>query len=418
MHIAFINREKEIHALSSVKDTGLAVVYGRRRIGKTRLLNEWLQRHGGLYSQSIMASREMQVRQLYLDIKDALGLDIEPKDWSEVFALLTATKRKLIVCIDEFPYLVATDPSLPSILQRWLDHKNNNVFLILSGSSQRMMHDVFLNKNAPLYGRARKILHIGPMDYPHFCQALKLKVDTKKSFLLFALVGGIPRYWEFIHKEDSVIAVAEDLYFNYAALLENEPAKLLSDEKIDGIMPVNILEAIGRGSTKPSEIAARIGTAQTNLSRVLQLLKDMSIVQRDIPFGESERNTKRSLYKIVDPVLRFWYTSYSPHRSRWFHYSEAEKMELLNLHASTVFEDVYRARFPTSKRYWENHIEFDLVEPLNKKNICIHEVKFKTLDQRERDALKVQLKEKHQRSKLSRFQAEVQIADLSLLAQW
>ena len=102
---------------------------------------------------------------------------------------------------------------------------------------------------------------------------------------------------------------------------------------------LSLLEVIGRGAEKPSEMASRLGTVQTNLSRLLQQLLDASVLTREIPFGESARSTKKTRYRIQDPTLRFWFRVYSPHRTRWQRYSKTEKTKLLHDHASTVFED-------------------------------------------------------------------------------
>lgn len=401
--IRFVNREKEIKQLSLLQDKkGLLVVFGRRRVGKTRLLTEWLNKQHGIYTQAIQASADIQVKQVFQDIKPHLDFNIEPKSWQELFELLDLTREKIILCIDEFPYLVSSDLSLPSVLQRWLDHrKNPDIMLIIAGSSQRMMHEIFLSRNAPLYGRAEKILHIMPMKYTAFCKALNIKPDSPSAFNLFALVGGIPRYWEFIDKSVSLIKNAESLYFGYAPYLEQEPLKLLSDEKIEGITPINILEAVGRGASKLSSIASIIGTKQTNLSRILQRLTDMSILKRDIPFGESERNSKKSLYTISDPVIRFWYSVYSPHRSRWQYYSESEKMKLLAGHVSTVFEDYCRERRNGAKRYWEKNCEFDWVIELNKNQLQIGEVKYSRISSATRNRISEKIKKTFDQSRLA-----------------
>ncbi|MFC1595817.1 ATP-binding protein [Candidatus Margulisiibacteriota bacterium] len=415
----FVNRKDELRELSELsKKRGLIVLYGRRRLGKTRLLIEWLKKKKGFYSQAIQATSQIQIKQIYEDIQDLFDTNIIPKSWLEFFDLLDFTKKETILCIDEFPYLAASDPSLPSIIQRWLDHrKNKTITLVLTGSSQRMMNDIFLNRNAPLYGRASRIINIHPMAYSHFCEALKLKQQDKSAFILYSLVGGVPRYWEFINKKYSIIKNTEELFFDFSAYLENEPFKLLSDEKIEGLTPINILEAIGRGAMRPSEIASRIGTKQTNLSRILQVLQDMAIIKREISFGESERDSKKSIYKIVDPAIRFWYTIYSPHRSRWFNYSTAKKMELITLHSSTVFEDSFRALHRGSKRYWEKDIEFDFVDEKNKKEIIIYEVKFKTLSNTEKYHITNSLENNFNSSKLAdKYKlAGYEIYDLSSL---
>src|SRR5271156_1341818 len=170
MELTFTNRTGELKELdAAARAGGLLVVFGRRRVGKTRLLTKWLKPNDGLYSQAIEAASAIQIEQVMRDIGAALKTNIEPKRWVELLELVSLQKDHRILCLDEFPYLVASDPSLPSILQRWLDHQRPKSFtLVLAGSSTRAMNDRFPNRSAPLYQRARKLLHVEPMSYHAF----------------------------------------------------------------------------------------------------------------------------------------------------------------------------------------------------------------------------------------------------------
>lgn len=179
-----------------------------------------------------------------------------------------------------------------------------------------------------------------------------------------------------------------------------------------------MLEAVGRGAEKPSEIAARLGTAQTNLGRTLQQLLDASVLAREIPFGESLRSTKRTRYRIQDPALRFWFHVYSPHRTRWQTYNRAGREKLIRDHASIVFEDYCRSQHPDAARYWEAGVEFDFVREENSRAV-VSEVKFKRLTALELRQLKSHLVGSWQRSALSRRYRDVtfEILDASVLGE-
>ena len=402
MELQFTNRALELKELdAAAKAGGLLVVFGRRRVGKTRLLVEWLEPKNGLYSQAIEGAKEIQLDQVYLDVKELLKTNIKPKSWMEFFELISLSKAPLILCLDEFPYLVAADPSLPSVVQRWLDHgKPKEHLLILSGSSTTMMNDLFLSRAAPLYYRARKLLHVKPMSYGAFCEACQLPPEDMESFTRYAMVGGIPKYWEFVEPGQSAIALAEELFFGFAPYLEHEPARILSDEGISGLNAVSLLETIGRGAEKPSEMATRMGTRQTNLSRLLQQLLDASILEREIPFGESTRTTKKILYRIHDPTLRFWFRVFSPHRTRWHRYSVEEKSSLLLHHTATVFEDYCRNRYPEAARYWEKDIEFDFVRQDKPGVLVITEVKWRQLSGADQNGVIKHLEDSWEKSML------------------
>ena len=390
---------------------------GRRRVGKTRLLTHWLKPQNGLYSQAIEAAPGIQIEQVMRDLGASLNTNIAPKNWSEFLELLGLEKGRRIVCLDEFPYLVASDPSLPSVIQRWLDHQRPKQFtMVLSGSSASAMNDYFLNRAAPLYQRARKLLHVEPMNYRSFCDACGIKSDTMESFTRFALVGGIPKYWEFVEPRATALDLAEELFFGRSAFLEDEPGRILRDENIAGLNALSVLEAVGRGAEKTSEIAARLGTAQTNLSRTFQQLLDASVLAREIPFGESMRSTKKTRYRIQDPALRFWFQVYSPHRTRWQAYNRAEKEKLIHDHAATVFEDYCRAQHPSAARYWQGDVEFDYVRDAGNR-VVVGEVKFKRLSAAERRQLENHLASGWQRCGLARRFREVafEILDVSHL---
>ena len=404
MNLDFVNRRSELRELdAAARHGGLLVVFGRRRVGKTRLLREWLQKRDGLYSQAIEAQRDLQIQQVFQDLRPQLETGLVPKSWPELLEVLELQKKRWVLCLDEFPYLTAADDSLPSRLQKWLDHSMpRGCLLVLAGSSTRMMNDLFLHRAAPLYGRARKLLHVGPMDYPAFCSACGQKPSRPESFEKFAAVGGIPKYWEFVEPGQDVVALVESLYFDFAPYMEQEPRRILRDEGVTGLSATGLLEVVGRGAARPSEIAARLGTAQTNLSRLLQQLMDASILARELPFGESVRSTRKTLYRIQDPTLRFWFRVFSPHQSRWRTYTTTEKRDLIHDHAASVFEDFCRERFPGAQRYWEKNLELDLVapDPDNAGRLLVAEVKWRRLTAAERRETLRDLEEKWSRCSL------------------
>jgi len=422
MQLKFVNREPELKELDvATRRGGVLVVYGRRRIGKTRLLRHWLQTRDGLYSQAIEAQRDLQIQQVFQDLRAQLETQIVPKTWAELLEILALKSRRWTLCLDEFPYLTAVDTSLPSQLQKWVDHSlPDGCLLVLAGSSTRMMHDLFLHRAAPLYGRATKLLHVRPMEYTAFCDACELRPAELESFEKFACVGGIPKYWEFVEAGQDIIALAESLYFDLAPYMEQEPQRILRDEGVTGLNALGVLEAVGRGAERPSEIASRLGTAQTNLSRLLQQLLDASVLARELPFGESVRSTKKILYRIADPTMRFWFRVYSPHQSLWPTYAAAQKRKLIHDHAASVFEDFCRARFIGAQRYWERGVELDLVapDPGDRNRLLVAEVKWRHLSIAERKNVLRQLESKWLRCALraKHPRARFEVFDACILA--
>ena len=408
--LIFVNRINELRAINESLP-GLFVVFGRRRVGKTALVQKWAKDSVCYYSQAIEGAEAIQVSQVMADLRDLFPEGVRATSWLEFFPLLALITKKCTVVLDEFPYLVRSAPSLPSIAQKWLDHSRPpQMSLILLGSSQTMMNSIFLDSRSPLYERANLILHLEPMTYRCFCLAVDMDHLEPESFEKFSLVGGVPRYWSYVHKQESVEFLADRLFFGKSAVLEFEPDRLLRDEDISGMQAKSIFECIGRGANKPSQIAGRIGIPQTALSKPMQILMHTSLIQRVVPFGESTKSPKRTLYTIADFALKFWYGCYSPHRSRWHLYTTEEKQSMIHQHAASVLEESYRRKFPDSARYWEgSELEFDCVRhsARNPNEVVITEIKHRTLGGQEKASIEQDLIRKFSKSKLAtKFEAD------------
>jgi len=419
--MTFINRTEGLKLLKKHgQKLDFIVIFGRRRVGKTALIKQWAKSSPVAYSQALESSTPLQIAQLFEDFREFLPKNIAvAKTWEELLGSIALVDDKISFVIDEFPYLVNSDPSLPSRIQRWFDHsKPENVGLVLLGSSQQMMNSLFLDGSSPLYGRANRILHVQPMNYRHFCEALQLNPHDQTSFTIFSMVGGIPRYWSFVNDCRSPIEAAENLYFGNFPLLAEEPDRLLRDEGIAGNNARSVLESIGRGARRPSEISSRMGLPQTSLSKTLQVLMQTSLIQRSLPFGESPRSSKRTLYHIQDPCLRFWYEVFSPHQSRWSGYSQDKKSILINEHASKLLETSFRQIHVDSSSYWESSlVEFDCVRFFDekKKSVVVSEIKWGKLSTSQKEKMKKQIEEKYKASRLCHQYtlAEVEVLDFS-----
>lgn len=403
----FWNREKELSRIRGMLGTGrFGYVTGRRRVGKTATLRKACEDFGGFYHQAVEGTPEQQLLHLTEEIRESLPLfrDVTPKTWTEFLRLLSREKLSRLIVFDEFPYWVQGDPTLPSILQKWIDHdlEKLKTFVLVSGSSQSMLNSQFLERGSPLYGRAALHVNLEPMSYAWFCRALNYEPGDPLSFTRFSLVGGVPHYWKLMPK-GSLIQQAEELYFQPAALLAEEPIYWMRDEGITGTLPKAILDLVGRGVTKPSELAGRLNTAQGNLSRPLALLLDLGFIQRELPFGKNPRNTKRVFYNIQDPSLAFYYGTFLLFRTRWAHLETKEKERILDQHASRQWENFCRNLYPDSARYWEGPIEIDFIalQPARKQHL-IAECKWGKVSDREEKSLLAGLKSRFSQTQLSR----------------
>lgn len=386
----FWNRQAEIQALKGqVGGRRFGYVTGRRRVGKTALLVHACELFNGIYHQAVEGTPLQQIELAVIELKEKLPSfrEIRPQSWPEFFHLLSREALPPLIVFDEFPYWAQAEPSLPSILQKWIDHElpKQKSSLFISGSSQSMLHSYFLGDTAPLFGRAHLHLNLQPLSYRWFCKVFGYRMSNATAFTKYSLVGGVPHYWKLLSR-GSVVTLAEQLFFKPSAMLSEEPRNLLHDEGITGNIPKAILDLVGRGAQKPSEIAARLGIPQTNLSRPLTALIDAGLLIRELPFGELTHTTKRTLYSIVDPALRFYYGTLLPTRSRWATLGNQEKKLILDRHTSHQWEVFCREAFAGSSRYWEAGVEIDLVAE-TKNGPLIAECKWDTLTEKKERAL-------------------------------
>jgi len=368
----FVNRHKELSRLEGLlrsRTSGLAVIWGRRRVGKTRLLLKWTEKNKGVYFVADESSPSIQRKFLSLSVEQALPgfSEAEYPDWQSLFLRLardaSQAKWRGPLVIDELPYLISGSPELSSILQKFIDHdaKKTNLVTVLCGSSQRMMQSAILDESAPLYGRADELMKLQPITIGYMKQALKLKTprDVVQSYTIW---GGIPRYWELASK------VAQDLYTTIDRLvldpmgpLNEEPQRLLYAESPPAIHLRPILDAIGLGANRLSEIASRMQEPITSLARPIERLIELDLIQKELPYGTDPENSKKTLYKIKDPFLRFWFKVVASRRSLFSQVSPLARSRWLKEDLpylfATTWKDLCRSAVPILSEKWETIYE-------------------------------------------------------------
>jgi hypothetical protein len=355
MRFSFLDRREELSRLRAVlaRRVGtLAVLYGRRRCGKSRLLAEALPRRSVYY---VGDDRDDSLQRAALAAEIARLLpDFERVTYPDWAVLLDRFWEQAppgaVLALDEFPALVFAAREIPSVLQKRLDRTpRKRVHVVLTGSSQRMMHGLVLDRAAPLYGRADEILKIGPLAAGWIQRAFRL-VDPARAVEAYAVWGGIPRYWELAAEYRDLDTATRELVLSPLGVLHDEPGSLLLDDLRDTAQAASLMSLIGAGCHRLSEIAARLQKPATSLSRPLQRLIELGLVRRDIPFGASARDNKRTLYRIADPFLRFWFRYVEPNRSLLEARRVATVVAALGHsfghHVAGVWEELARASVP------------------------------------------------------------------------
>ncbi len=320
--MTFFNRTAELDLLRSALHRDkqqLIILMGRRRVGKSRLIREVL-RLGDVYMLADQSDASLQRSYLASAVAQSIpGFnEVVYPTWASLFSQLNRMiKKGTLVCLDEFPYLVKSSPELPSVTQRLTDNRLElNFHLILCGSSQQMMSKLVFEQTAPLYGRADEILRLRPMHISGLREFLS--VDGVEAVEEFSVWGGIPRYWEIRKQYKSLDEGIRNAILNPLGVLHQEPTRLFLDDLRTSIQADSLLSVIGNGCHRLSEIAGRLQKPATNLNNPLNTLIELGYIKRDIPYGESIRSTKRSLYRISDPFLRFYFRNVAPNRSLLF----------------------------------------------------------------------------------------------------
>lgn len=372
MKLKFLDRENERSRLTKAFAGGegsLCCLYGRRRCGKSRLLQEVLPAGRSVYHAADEREPSLQRGALAVSIERLVPgfAEVSYPDWSSLLERwFRDAPAGSVLALDEFPYLVAGSRELPSIVQRLVDeHSGSPVHLAIAGSSQRMMQGIVLDASAPLYGRAREILEIRPLGAAWLREAFGFD-DAIDAIEAWSVWGGIPRYWELALDHASTREAVRELVLDPRGVLHSEPRRLLLEDLRETAQAASILSLIGAGCGRISEIAARLEKPSTSLTRPLSRLIDMGLVRRELPFGAPERSGKRSVYRIRDPFLSFWFRFVEPVRSRL----EAGDIETvsagiddtIDVHRGRIWEDLARdavplltidhARWGTARRWW------------------------------------------------------------------
>lgn len=409
----FLDRTDELARLDGVVRSpagGLVVISGRRRIGKTRLLVEWCRRHDGFYAVADQSAADVQRRYLAEALAQRFAgfADVDYRDWRGLLVRLSTEARAARwrgpIVFDELPYWVSSSPELPSVLQRWIDHEAKAAELVvaIAGSSQRMMQGLTLGRAAPLFGRARELFEVTALELPFVGDAIG-RAAPRAVLDFYTAWGGVPRYWELAVEHGGELRDALDvLVLESRGVLHREPDRLLLEEVPSALEVRPVLDAIGAGAHRVSEIAGRIGRPATSLARPLERLIELGLAVREVPFGDSPRSSRRSLYRIADPFTRLWFRVVAPHRAELVSGTRRQRLTLLDRHwdnlAAATWEELCRARLPAvehavlgaagdwraGSRWWSGHApEWDVVaEDTDGKRLLLGEVKLSAGDVR------------------------------------
>jgi AAA+ ATPase superfamily predicted ATPase len=350
--MTFYNRTDELESLQAAYESpghALFVVYGRRRVGKTALLKEFCADKPHLYSLAAQEAESRQREKFVEQIATHYDERVPQIDnWDDAFEYLgeKLAADPCVVVIDEFPYLVEENDSLPSYVQAFVDEQlqETEAMVVLCGSSVSTMESEVLGHESPLYGRRTGQLDLQPFSFEQARAVIDYSIET--AIQSYAVTGGTPMYLTLFDYDQPLDENIQSQILSPTAVLYNEPEFLLRTELRNPARYLSILEAIALGHTTPNEIAGATGIGPGPLSKYLQTLRTLRFIERQVPVTASAKKSKRSRYRVADEFLRFWYRFVEPNRSS---IEEAPDIVFdrtitpeLPDHVAMTFEDVCR----------------------------------------------------------------------------
>ena len=404
----FVDREQEMETLQNEYEregSALVVLYGRRRVGKSTLISEFIKGKKALF---FLASEESEAQNRnafkekaaeFIDSDLLRSADI--KSWDVLFKAIMDTPfdSKPVIVLDEFQYLGKANSAFPSVFQRIWEEilKDKSVMVILCGSLISMMESQTLAYGSPLYGRRTAQIRLKQIPFGYYHEFFPGK-NRRELIERYAITGGVPKYIELFSEQKDIYSAIEKCVLNRSGYLYDEPHFLLQQEVSEVGSYFSIIKAIAAGNSKLSAIASILEIKSTSLTKYLKTLIDLDILEREVPITEENpEKSKKGLYKIKDNYLRFWFAFVYPNMS----FIESGhsgivmnkiRSSLVKNHTAFVYEDVCKERmwdlngqgvwpfyFAKLGRYWDSKDEIDIValDPEGK-NLILGECKYWT----------------------------------------
>ncbi|WP_456474030.1 ATP-binding protein [Candidatus Pyrohabitans sp.] len=403
----FLNREHEMMLLQEEweKEGGrLIILYGRRRVGKTRLLMEFTKDKEGIFYIAEDSSAQIQITGLRDKIsdffKDSLLRSLKITDWNQLFEYFSRNmpKERFYFVIDEFSYLIKSDRRIISLLQKFWDtsFSDSSVFMVLSGSMLGLMSEAVLSHASPLYGRRTRDILLEELSFKHSRKFVRMPFED--ALKLYLAIGGVPEYLLKASEYNSLNRFLSREFFNKMGYFYREPYFIISQEFKELKIYFSVLNAIAYGRTSPKEIANFVGIDARKIYPYLENLIRMGFVERQTPILGKPR---RSIYLIKDNLFDFWFNFVFKYRE------EIEKdnftIERINFseYYGKKFEDFIRREIfrlyecSSAGRWWHRGEEIDIVALKEaEKEIAFFECKWSDLTQKEAKRIIKNLKRK------------------------
>lgn len=310
----FIGREKELEHMSKLYTSNkfeFVVMYGRRRVGKTAIINKFTQGKQAIFFTGVETNEKQNLENFSKSIlefvtKKPANTSFDSFQTALEFVFDLSKEERIVLVIDEYPYVARASKSLASTLQLLIDKNKDTskLFLILCGSSMSYMEDQVLAYKAPLYGRRTAQFKVQPFEFRDACKYFNQFSNEDKA-LAYGIVGGTPQYLLQLNDKLSMEDNIKNTYLNPTSSIYEEPQNLLKQEVREPAIYNAIIAAIATGYTKMSEISTKVGEDTSVCATYIKNLVSLGIVKRETPFAED--SARKTIYSIEDNMFRFWY---------------------------------------------------------------------------------------------------------------
>lgn len=311
----FYCRDKELKKLNKLYSGSrfeYIVIYGRRRVGKTALINEFCKDKPVIYFSALSATEQENLRalsraiQTYKDPESAVVPEFQSFDDALEEIGRIAKQERIVFVIDEYPYLAKSKPSISSMFQHLIDHvwAESKLYLIMCGSSMSFMENQVLGYESPLFGRRTSQFKIEPLSYKDTA-VFNPDLSYEDSAYIYGITGGVPHYINKLDvRGDLNEALLENL-FDRSCYLFEEPENLLKQELREPAVYNSIITAIAEGASRLNEIVTKTGVESGPCMKYLKVLMDLGIIKKETPL--TEKKGRKTIYLLADNFFRFWY---------------------------------------------------------------------------------------------------------------
>lgn len=310
----FTGRENELNALNKLYGSGkfeFAVIYGRRRVGKTALISEFTKDKAVIFFTGVETNEKQNLdnfSRCIMEYNTGIPVDSAFSSFQSAleYVFELAKSKRLVLVMDEYPYVARASKSLASTLQLLIDKNKDSsrLFLILCGSSMSYMEDQVLAYKAPLYGRRTAQFKIIPFDFFEACRYFTRLSGVDKA-LAYGIMGGTPQY---LMQFDDNLSIEENIkntHLNPSSFIFEEPNNLLKQEVREPAIYNAVITAIATGSSRMNEISNKIAEDSSVCAAYIKNLIALGIVKKESPYGE--KSSRKTIYSIEDNMFRFWY---------------------------------------------------------------------------------------------------------------